>query len=157
MSHLLTTNNNINSLESNDQKFSLCGYTTYQQSVIDSLRSELDEMTKKHNALLVAHNLNAVELDECRRRVALKDLSLEELNQSVQMDSIMNAELMKNQHRVYTSLMNVNKRLEEEILMLRASLNEKTLRLGKLEGKHADQGLEVQQLIEHIKNKEAKA
>ncbi len=158
-SNLYSITNSTNNIGYNDQKFSQINpQYSYQQSVIKSLKSELDEMTEKYNDLLVVHNLNAVELEECRRSVALKDAKMEELNQLIQMDSIeMNAEIMRNQYRVYTSLMNVNKRLEEEILKLKACLNEKTLRLDKLEGKHADQGLEVQQLLEHIKNKETVA
>lgn len=82
----------------------------------------------------------------------LKDTKLEEMNQSMQMDSIeMNAEIMKNQYRVYSSLMNVNRRLEEEVLKLRAKLNEMTLRYNKLERKQADQSQEIHQLLSHIK------
>ncbi len=66
---------------------------------------------------------------------------LEEVNSAE-----MNAELMKNQHRVYSSLMNVNKRLEEEIFMLKAKLSEANANTKKLEKKYADQNIEIQAL-----------
>lgn len=123
-----------------------------QQSTIDSLKIEVEQLQSNYDDLLVTHNANAVELENCKRNLVLKDIKLEELNQSIQMDSIeMNAEIMKNQYRVYSSLMNVNKRLEEEILKLRAHLNEKTLKHNKLEKKHNDQAREIQQLLIHMK------
>ena len=64
----------------------------------------------------------------------------------------MNAEIMRNQYRVHSSLMNVNRRLEVEILKLKANLNERSLRLEKLENKHKEQAMEMQKLLEHIKN-----
>lgn len=75
------------------------------------------------------------------------------MNQSIQMDSIeINAEIIKNQYRVYSSLMNVNKRLEEEILRLKAQLTEKSLRFEKLEKKLTEKTLENQRLLNHVKN-----
>ena len=69
------------------------------------------------------------------------------------MDSIeINAEIIKNQYRVYSSLMNVNKRLEEEILRLKAQLTEKSLRFEKLEKKLTEKTLENQRLLNHVKN-----
>jgi hypothetical protein len=44
----------------------------------------------------------------------------------------MKAELLKNHHRIQSSLMNVNKRLEEEILKLKANLTEQVLKNNKL-------------------------
>ena len=63
----------------------------------------------------------------------------------------MNAELMKNQHRVYSSLMNVNKRLEEEIFMLKAKLSEANANTKKLEKKHVDQKIEIDELVRQFK------
>ena len=63
----------------------------------------------------------------------------------------MNAELMKNQHRVYSSLMNVNKRLEEEIFMLKAKLSEANANTKKLEKKHVDQKTEIDELVRQFK------
>ena len=45
----------------------------------------------------------------------------------------MKAELLKNHHRIQSSLMNVNKRLEEEILRLKATLTEQVLKYNKLD------------------------
>jgi hypothetical protein len=45
----------------------------------------------------------------------------------------MNAEAFKNHHRIQSSLMNVNKRLEEEILKLKAKLNEQVMMANRLE------------------------
>jgi len=68
----------------------------------------------------------------------------------------MNAELMKNQYRVYTSLMNVNKRLEEEIFKLKAKLSEANACRQKLETKHTEQNKEIEELVRQFKefNKE---
>ncbi len=132
-------------------KLDLSAYS-YQQNVIDSLKEELASSEKAYNALLVVHNKNAVELDDCKRGMSFKDAKLDELNQSIQMDSIeMNAEIMKNLRKVYSSLMNVNKRLEEEVLKSKAKLNEKNLQFEKLEKKHNDQAKEIHQLLNNIK------
>ena len=48
--------------------------------------------------------------------------------------------------------MNVNKRLEEEILRLKAQLTEKSLRFEKLEKKLTEKTLENQRLLNHVKN-----
>ena len=40
----------------------------------------------------------------------------------------MKAELLKTHHRIQTSLMNVNKRLEEEIFKLKSDLNEQKVK-----------------------------
>ena len=65
-------------------KLDLSAYS-YQQNVIDSLKEELASSEKAYNALLVVHNKNAVELDDCKRGMSFKDAKLDELNQSIQM------------------------------------------------------------------------
>ncbi len=55
------------------------------------------------------------------------------MSQTLSMEVVdMKGELLKSHHRIQSSLMNVNKRMEEEILKLRASLNEQTVRNAKL-------------------------
>jgi hypothetical protein len=58
----------------------------------------------------------------------------------------MNTELLKSQYRFQSSLLNVNKRLEDEIFKLKSSLSEQTARNAKL----------VEQ-VEFFKNKEHEA
>lgn len=146
------------SLKSNQQKqpgMLKSDPSTYhcQQSTINNLKEELEVLQKSYDQLLIEHNSHAVELDDSKRNIKLKDIKIEELNQSIQMDSIeINAEIIKNQYRVYSSLMNVNKRLEEEILRLKAQLTEKSLRFEKLEKKLTEKTLENQRLLNHVKN-----
>ena len=84
---------------------------------------------------------------------SFQETKLEELNQSIQMDSIeMNREIMKNQRRVYASLANVNARLEMEVVKLKATLNEKTLRLSNLEKKQQTQNQEIKNMLDCMKN-----
>ena len=59
---------------------------------------------------------------------------------------------MKNQFRVYTSLMNVNKRLEEEIFKLKAKLNEEKSLNAKLEKKQAEQFKEIEEMIKNFRD-----
>jgi hypothetical protein len=59
---------------------------------------------------------------------------LEELNQVLQIEVVdKNAEMMKGYHRVYTSLMNINTRLEEEIIKLNSDLTIQFNKNNKLE------------------------
>jgi hypothetical protein len=44
----------------------------FQQSIIDSLQQQLDAMEHSYNELLIAHNMRAVELEECKRNLKLK-------------------------------------------------------------------------------------
>ena len=59
---------------------------------------------------------------------------------------------MKNQFRVYTSLMNVNKRLEEEIFKLKAKLNEEKNFNAKLEKKQIEQFKEIEEMIRNFRD-----
>lgn len=60
---------------------------------------------------------------------------------------------MKNQHRVYQSLMNVNKRLEEEIFKLKAKLNEeKTINQALNKKLKEDQSKIMEDLLNNFKN-----
>jgi hypothetical protein len=59
---------------------------------------------------------------------------------------------MKNQFRVYTSLMNVNKRLEEEIFKLKAKLNEEKSLNAKLEKKQTEQFKEIEEMIKNFRD-----
>lgn len=55
-----------------------------------------------------------------------KEKKIEELNETLNMEVIdMIAEILKNHSRIQNSLVNVNKRLEEEVFKLRADLTEK--------------------------------
>jgi hypothetical protein len=57
-------------------------------------------------------------------------MNVEELNQTLSMEVIgLKGELIKNHTRVQSSLMNINKRLEEEIRQLRAVVKEQELKL----------------------------
>jgi hypothetical protein len=59
---------------------------------------------------------------------------------------------MKNQFRVYTSLMNVNKRLEEEIFKLKAKLNEEKSLNARLEKKQTEQFKEIEEMIKNFRD-----
>ena len=59
---------------------------------------------------------------------------------------------MKNQFRVYTSLMNVNKRLEEEIFKLRAKLNEEKSLNARLEKKQTEKFKEIEEMIKNFRD-----
>ncbi len=132
----------------------------FQQKTIDALQAEIEQMKLSYNKLLSERNDQKIELENCQREIKLKvfeidyslfwflarkaalvnfynifnkDTKLDELSQTLSMEVVfMKGELLKSNHRIQSSLMNVNKRMEEEILKLRASLNEQTVRNGKL-------------------------
>lgn len=59
----------------------------------------------------------------------LKDKKIDELIESLDCEVL---GLLKNHHRIQASLTNVNKRLEEEIVKLKANLNEQTVESSRL-------------------------
>lgn len=84
-----------------------------------------------------------------------KEKKIEELEETNSVEVI--AELMKNQYRVYQSLMNVNKRLETEIFQLKGKLNEEKAITQSLNKKlKEDHTKLVEDLMNNFRNLQAK-
>jgi len=67
-------------------------------------------------------------------------MNVEELNQTLSMEVIgLKGELIKNHTRVQSSLMNINKRLEEEIRQLRAVVKEQEIKLATKSSQNDEQ------------------
>ncbi len=112
----------------------------YQQSTIDAQKKEIDNFKQSYNKLLSSYNDLACELDETKHISKLKETKLDELSQTLDFEV---PESIKTHIRIQTSLTNVNKRLEEEILKLNAKISELNARNTRLE-----------QQIEHFKNRD---
>lgn len=114
----------------------------FQQQTIEIQENEIESLKVSYNKLLAKFNDHELELDSLNKTLTLKNIKIEELNQTLDMDVVdMKAELLKSHHRIQSSIMSVNKRLEEEILKLKSNLNEQTIR--------------NQQLIEQIESMKA--
>lgn len=61
---------------------------------------------------------------------------MDEITQSLDMEVVNKAELIKNHRRIEFSLINVNKRLEEEILKLKTNLKEQQMTNTKLKNQN---------------------
>ena len=61
---------------------------------------------------------------------------MDEITQSLDMEVVNKAELIKNHRRIQFSLINVNKRLEEEILKLKTNLKEQQMTNTKLKSQN---------------------
>ena len=105
----------------------------FQQRTIDMQQAEIESHKNSYNKLLKERNDIKIELESRQRDLKLKETKLDELSQTLTMEVVdMKGELLKSHHRIQSSLMNVNKRLEEEILKLRANLNEQMAKNAKL-------------------------
>lgn len=105
----------------------------FQQKTIEIQENEIENLKHSFNRLLAKFNEHEIELDSYKNKLYLKEVTVDELTQTLGMEVVdMKAELIKSHIRIQMSLMNVNKRLEEEILKLKANLNEMTVRNVKL-------------------------
>lgn len=123
----------------------------FQQSTITNLETQIENMKNSYNKLIIDYNKHEVELDECKRKLSVKEVKLEELEETNSIE--INAELMKNQHRVYSSLMNVNKKLEEQILKLKANLEEEKAINKRLEKRQENQMKEFEEKLKTFRDK----
>ncbi|CAF1119131.1 unnamed protein product [Brachionus calyciflorus] len=105
----------------------------YQQKTIELQQTEIENLKISYNKLLAEFNEHELKQNEYKQSLSLKSSEVDELKQTLQMEVVdMKAELLKCHHRIQTSLMNVNKRLEEEISKLKSSLNEEMAKNQKL-------------------------
>jgi chromosome segregation ATPase len=93
----------------------------YQQSTIETQKKDIDSFQQKYNKLLANYNDLKIELEEIKRNSHQKETKLDELSQTIEIEV---PESIKTHIRIQSSLNNVNKRLEEEILKLKAQITE---------------------------------
>jgi chromosome segregation ATPase len=101
----------------------------YQQSTIDMQKRDIDIMQQKYNKLLASYNDLKIEFEELKRSSNQSETKLDELSQTIEIEV---PESIKTHIRIQSSLNNVNKRLEEEILKLKAQITELQLKNTKL-------------------------
>ena len=121
----------------------LCQQQQQQRVEIEMHKQELECFKTSYSKLLARHNDLAIELGASKRALELKELKIDELSQTLELEV---PDSIKAHMRIQSSLSMVNKRLEEEIAKLRALLAEQ-----------AAKALKQNELIDHLRTCQAEA
>jgi len=86
---------------------------------IDELKAKNNNLEKSFDKSKLTEKL--AEIENLKNELKKRDQKIEELNQHLQNDVVQNGgELLRNHNKYYNSVINVNKRLETEILKLQS-------------------------------------
>ena len=118
VSNKLLNNNPINSAK-------YLQLNTLHKDEIDELNRKLTEMQIDYNSLLCDYKEKDTKINELERELIHKNKQIDDLNQQISSTiSHFSADLLKNNSRVYKSVLGINARLESEIIKLKAEICE---------------------------------
>ena len=91
-------------------------------------QAKYDDLKRRYDSELDA---KLIVIEQLKRELGEKRLKIDELNENENNNVFSNGEIIKNHNKLYESVINVNKRLETELIKIRAEYTALNVKLNK--------------------------